>query len=253
MMLVDTHMHFETDDLTKKKELLNRSKEHSVTRVIASYCEKNSFYQSDFPDIPGLFYSLGFHPSEAAFIQEEDLLHLKKQLTTVSNVVALGEIGLDYHYGKETRKKQLMLFEKQLEMASELHLPVVIHSRDATLDTLTSLKKYHVHGVIHCFNGSLETAKEYIKMGFYLGIGGIVTFSNSKLYQVLEEIGLSSVVLETDSPYLAPVPHRGTPNEPAYVLDIATHLSNILSLSLEEVASITTKNACSLFDLKKEL
>lgn len=253
MMLIDTHMHFDTDVLEEKKEILRRSKENSVTRVIASYCEKESLLKSSFPNISGLFYSFGFHPSEASFVREEDLLFLKKKLITVSNVVALGEIGLDYHYGKENREAQLFLFEEQLQLASELGLPVVIHSRDATFDTLETLKKYKVRGVIHCFNGSVETAKEYIKMGFYLGIGGIVTFSNSKLYQVIEEIGLSSVVLETDSPYLAPVPHRGKPNEPAYVFDVAQYLSQVLSLSLEEVALVTTKNACSLFDLKKEL
>ena len=164
--------------------------------------------------------------------------------------MGVGEIGLDYHYTKDNREAQIALFEQQLALAEKNNLPVVIHSRDATEDTINTLKKYKVKGVIHCFSGSLEVAEIYIRMGFKLGFGGVVTFSNSNLYKVVEKIGLPNIVLETDSPYLAPVPYRGKQNSSKYVPVIAQKIADILGLSLEEVASVTTSNACELFDLK---
>ena len=158
---------------------------------------------------------------------------------------------MDYHYGKENRDEQIILFKKQLDLASELNLPVVIHSRDATKDTVDILKKYSLNGVIHCFSGSLEIAKEYIKMGFLLGIGGVVTFKNSKLPLVVREIPLESIVLETDSPYLTPTPYRGSVNSSKYIPIIAEKIAEIKEISTSEVASVTTNNALKLFDLDK--
>ena len=141
------------------------------------------------------------------------------------------------------------LFEKQLKIAEELGIVVVIHSRDATQDTIDCLKKYNVKGVIHCFSGSVETAKIYVGMGYKIGIGGVVTFKNSKLYEVVQSVGLNNIVLETDSPYLAPVPFRGQKNSSKYIPIIAECVSKILDVSVEEVASITTDNARYVFDL----
>ena len=172
---------------------------------------------------------------------EEQLKHKK--------VVGVGEIGLDYHYGKEDRDKQIELFEKQLKIAEKNILPVVIHSRDATEDTINILKKYNVRGVMHCFSGSIETAKIYTSMGFLLGIGGVVTFKNSNLFKVVEEVGIENIVLETDSPYLTPEPFRGKKNSSKYIPYIAKRIAEILNISVEEVGKITSNNASSMFDL----
>ena len=167
-----------------------------------------------------------------------------------SKVVGLGEIGLDYYYGKDNKELQIDLFEKQLEIAERLGMTVVIHSRDAVEDTINCLKKYKVKGVIHCFSGSVVTAKIYVSMGYKLGIGGVVTFKNSNLYKVVEDVGVENIVLETDSPYLAPVPFRGLKNSSKYIPIIADRVAEILNISVEQVKEITYKNACSLFDLK---
>ena len=140
----------------------------------------------------------------------------------------------------------------QLEIAEELNLPVVIHSRDATLDTINCLQKYNVKGVIHCFSGSLEVANTYIKMGFKLGIGGVVTFKNSKLGEVIKNISLENIVLETDSPYLTPDPYRGKVNSSKYIPVIAQSLSSLYNVSLEEISKVTTENALNLFNFRKK-
>ena len=167
----------------------------------------------------------------------------------MDKVVGVGEIGLDYHYGKEDILLQKELFEKQLILAKSNNLPVVIHSRDAVNDTIEILKKYDVKGVIHCFSGSVETADIYIKMGYKLGIGGVVTFKNSNLYKVVEHVGLKNIVLETDAPYLAPEPYRGKQNSSKYIPVIAAKIGDILNISDLEVARVTTETACNLFDL----
>ena len=166
-------------------------------------------------------------------------------------VVAIGEIGLDYHYIENSSDKDLQkeLFIKQLDMATRLSKPVVIHTREATKDTLDILKSYNLIGDIHCFSGSLEIAREYISLGYKLGIGGVLTFKNSKLPVVLESLPIESILLETDSPYLAPEPVRGSKNESSNIPYIAKKIADIKKLSTEEVEKITTNNAIALFDL----
>ena len=197
---------------------------------------------------PDIFVTIGYHPSEVSKVSDLDLEKLEEQAKS-DKVVGIGEIGLDYHYGKEDREEQIKLFEKQLTLAQKLDLPVVIHSRDATLDTISSLKKYSVSGVIHCFSGSLEVAMEYIKMGFVLGIGGVITFKNSKLGEVVSCIPLEKIVLETDSPYLAPVPYRGEKNSSKYIPIIAEKISSCKGVSTYEVEQITTETAKFIFRL----
>ena len=185
-----------------------------MSQIIASFCEIDTVNDvCTFVDNYNIVYAtIGFHPDQASKYTDTDLLKLRELCLKYKKIVGIGEIGLDYHYGKENRDEQIILFKKQLDLASELNLPVVIHSRDATKDTVDILKNYSLNGVIHCFSGSLEIAKEYIKMGFLLGIGGVVTFKNSKLPLVVKEIPLESIVLETDSPYLTPTPYRGSVN-----------------------------------------
>ena len=181
-------------------------------------------------------------------VKDTDLENLEKLLKN-KKVVGIGEIGLDYHYYDTKKEKQIELFEKQLELAVKYDMPVVIHSRDATKDTINTLKKYNVKGIIHAFSGSLETAEIYIKMGFLLGIGGVITFKNSKLYEVVKKIGVENIVLETDSPYLTPHPFRGKQNSSKYIPVIAQKIAEVTNNSIEKVGEITTQNASSLFDL----
>ena len=247
-MYIDTHCHLSYHDYPDINKVLEENKSASVDAIIISGCDKDSIIESlDYIKKYSCVYAtLGYHPSEASVVTEEDLNNLKYQLLQ-NKVVGIGEIGLDYHYGKEDRDKQITLFEKQLKIAEEYNMPVVIHSRDATMDTINTLKKFNVTGVIHCYSGSFETAKKYMKLGFSFGIGGVVTFKNSKLSEVVEKIPLERIVLETDSPYLTPHPFRGEVNSSKYLPFIAKKIAETKNLSLEEVAAATTNNAKNIF------
>lgn len=250
-MFVDTHCHLSKEDYDNIDREIEEDKAAKVFKKIVSGCSKKTIEEAlllkDKYDI--VYVTIGYHPEYASTVTIEDLDYLKSLLKE-KKVVGIGEIGLDYHYGKENIDKQKWLFEKQLEIAEEFNLPVVIHSRDATKDTIDILKKYKVNGIIHCFSGSLEIANIYIKMGFLLGIGGVLTFKNSKLKEVVKEISLDSVVLETDSPYLTPVPFRGKQNSSKYLCYIAEFIADIKNIDIKEVAETTSKNAESLFDFE---
>ncbi len=251
-MYIDTHCHLSKEDYENIALVIKENRESGIEKIIVSGCTKDSIlesleYAKNYDDV---YVTIGYHPSEVNDITEEDLLLLESQITSSSKVVGIGEIGLDYHYGKKNKELQKEIFRKQLALAEKLSLPVVIHTRDATEDTISVLKEFpNVKGDIHCFSGSVETARIYIQMGYVLGIGGVVTFQNSNLYKVIEEIGLSSIVLETDAPYLTPVPYRGKQNSSKYIPYIAKKLSEILNISVEEVEKTTTLNAKELFDL----
>ena len=252
-MYIDTHCHLSKEDYDDIDLVIKENIDNKVDRIIISGCTKETIVESI--DIANkynnVFLTIGYHPSESRITTDADLELLEKQIRDSSKVVGIGEIGLDYHYGKEDIELQKDLFRKQMKLAEKLHLPVVIHSRDATEDTIEVLKEFpQIVGDIHCFSGSVETANIYIKMGYKIGIGGVVTFKNSNLYKVVEKIGLDNIILETDAPYLAPVPVRGKKNSSKYVPYIAEKVAEILNCSLEEVAKITTNNAVSLFDLK---
>lgn len=249
-MFIDTHCHLSKEDYDDLDLVIKDNIAAGVGKIIISGCSKDSIDESlDLASkYDNVFLTLGYHPSEVDYVTDELLIDLKSKLSN-KKVVGLGEIGLDYYYGKESKEQQVLLFEKQLKIAEELGLVVVIHSRDATEDTINCLKKYNVHGVIHCFSGSVETAKIYVSMGYKLGIGGVITFKNSKLYEVVKAVGIENIVLETDSPYLAPTPFRGQKNSSKYIPLIAEKVAEILNISVAEVAKITTSNACELFDL----
>lgn len=249
-MFVDTHCHLSIKDYDDIDLVIKNNIDSGVDKIIVSACEMGDFEEavSLLDKYDSVYLTLGFHPSEVSKVKDSDLEKLKEFLK-LDRVVGVGEIGLDYHYGKDDYLEQIELFEKQLKIAEEVGLPVVIHSRDAVNDTINTLKKYRVTGVIHCFSGSVETADIYIKMGYKLGIGGVVTFKNSNLYKVVEHVGLSNIVLETDAPYLAPVPYRGMQNSSKYIPIIAEKVAEVLNVSLKEVAVQTTLNACNLFDL----
>ena len=251
-MFIDTHCHLSIKDYDDIDKIIKEDFE-KVDKIIISGCDKESIFESIeiANNYDNIFVTIGYHPDQVDVISDKDLVDLEKLLKN-EKVVGIGEIGLDYHYDSSKKKEQIELFEKQLELAVKYSMPVVIHSREATMDTINTLKKYKVKGIIHAFSGSLETADIYIKMGFLLGIGGVVTFKNSRLYEVVEKIDLDHVVLETDSPYLTPHPYRGKQNSSKYIPIIAKRISEITSLSIEKVDEITSSNACRLFDLNNK-
>lgn len=252
-MYIDTHCHLSKEDYDDIDLVIKENKEKNVNRIIISGCTKETIVESIAlaDKYQEVYLTIGYHPSEAKIITSKDLELLEDQIRSNSKVKGIGEIGLDYHYGKEDIELQKDLFRKQMKLAEKLNLPVVIHSRDATEDTISILKEFpQVIGDIHCFSGSVETAKIYVSIGYKIGIGGVVTFKNSNLYKVIEAIGIENIVLETDAPYLAPVPVRGKKNSSKYIPYIADKLSEILNIPVEKIAEITTNNAVTLFDLK---
>ncbi len=244
----DTHCHLFSSYYPSISDVILDAFKEDVTHFIVSGCDGKSNHEvcELVKQYPSCYGVVGLHPDEADTYMEEDLTFLESCLSN-SKIVGIGEIGLDYHYTKENRLKQIELFERQLRLALKYHLPVVIHSREATQDTIDILKKYPVSGIIHSFSGSLEVAKIYIKMGFCLGINGVVTFKNSKLKELLPTI-FPSIVLETDSPYLTPHPYRGSQNSPKYVHHIASFIADYLAISLFEVAKVTNQNVYRIFD-----
>ena len=250
-MFIDTHCHI--DSSVSGDVYIKNAYSANVKGLIFSFCNQDCYQAGiEFLDkYPDVFVSLGFHPEDADVITDKDLQCLDEVLVSSSRIVAIGEIGLDYYWRKDNKEKQRDLFQKQLDLAVKHQMPVVIHCRDAIQELYDILSQYKgkVKGVIHCFSGSYEMARAFIELGFVLGIGGVLTFKNSKLYQVVEKLPLSSIVLETDSPYLTPEPHRGEMNESKYILLVAEKIAQIKGISLSEVEKITTDNAKRVFDL----
>lgn len=249
-MFTDTHCHIYKEYYENIDEILKRASEKNINRVINNGCntESNKEVVALANIYSNMYIALGIHPESIDTYQKEDLAFIEENLSN-PKVIAIGEIGLDYHYTKENKEQQKDLLESQLKIAEKHNLPVIIHSREATEDTINTLKKYHVKGVIHSFSGSLETAKIYIKMGYLLGVNGVITFKNSKLKEVIKEIPLEHLVLETDSPYLTPEPFRGKPNEPARIHEIAIFISELKGIHVEELARITNENIKRIFDI----
>ena len=250
-MYIDTHCHLSIEDYDDIDLVIKENLAAGVEKIIISGCTKDSIIESlDLATKYDCVYvTIGFHPSEVNITSESDLIFLKDHIND-TKVVGIGEIGLDYHYGKDDIDKQKELFRKQMLIADEYDLPVVIHSRDAVNDTVSILKEFpNVHGDIHCFSGSLETAKEYLKMNYMLGIGGVVTFKNSNLYKVIEQIGVDNIIFETDSPYLTPEPFRGKKNSSKYIPYISKKVAEILQKDEEEIRKIVLENTYRLFDL----
>ncbi len=249
--LIDTHCHLSlTDDIDT---ILMDAEKNNVKKLIISGCDARSI--RDGLEIiyryPTIYMTAGFHPDEADNLTDKDINDLEVLLKTNKKIVGIGEIGLDYYHNDMNIDKQKEYFIKQLELAEKYDLPVVIHSRDSIQDVYDILKEHHARGVIHCFSGSLEMAKLFIDLGFYLGIGGVLTFKNSKLKDVVTELSLDNLVLETDSPYLAPEPYRGHTNYPQNIKIVAQCLRKLKDVSLEEVAAKTTANVHKIYNLYK--
>ncbi|MDE6408358.1 MAG: TatD family hydrolase [Anaeroplasmataceae bacterium] len=256
--MIDTHSHlFDESFQNDIEECISRCKLANVNKVLlVGFSHKTNMLVQEYAKKYKLFYpTAGLHPSEASPNYESDLEKLE-QFIKENKVYAIGECGLDYHYGKENIEAQKKLFRGQIELSIEYHLPLIIHMRDATQDTYEILKEYagKAFGVMHCYSGSLEMAKEFIKLGFYISLGGPVTFKNAKeSKRVAKEIDLNYLLVETDCPYLAPTPYRGQRNESSYVKNVVSEISVLRNMEFREIEEITEKNAIKLFNLEDRI
>lgn len=245
--LIDTHTHIDMIESHTADEIIQLASENNVKKMIIPGVTPDSD-NVIFPLIEkyeNCFGMLGVHPSEAKLYNEEAEEHIEKMLQH-DKITAIGEIGLDYYWDKTFNDIQQEVFIKQIKLANKHNLPICVHDREAHKDTFDILKEYNKGSdvVLHCYSGSVEFAKECIKEGWYLGLGGVVTFKNAvKMKETAKEIPLEKIVLETDAPYLTPVPFRGKENQPAYVKYVAEEISYIKGIPLDEVAEITSQNA----------
>ncbi len=251
-MFVDTHCHIFKSDYDNIDEVLNNASNNNIKYYInnGSNREYNKEVLELVKQYDNMYGALGIHPESVDNYTLEDIKFIENNLNN-EKIVAIGEIGLDYHYTKENKDEQIKLLEMQLSLAEKYNLPVIIHSRDATEDTINTLKKFNCSGTIHSFSGSLETAKIYIKMGYLLGVNGVITFKNCNIKDVIKEVGLDNIVLETDSPYLTPVPYRGMKNDPSHIMDIAKFVSELYNVSLEELSYRTNENIKRMYERVK--
>jgi TatD DNase family protein len=198
---------------------------------------------------PACLSMMGLHPCSVSLSFESELAIMAAKLKE-RKFIAIGEIGLDFYWDKTFQAEQYTVFHRQVQLAADYELPIVIHSRNATQECIEVVKEYKgLKGVFHCFSGAAEQAREIAGLGFLLGIGGVITFKNAGLDKVIREVGIESIVLETDAPYLAPVPFRGKRNEPKYLAHIAEKVAEVCGTSVEEVNKIATRNATGLFKL----
>ena len=252
-MIFETHAHYDDESFNDDREALIRSlPEKGIGRIInvGASIETTKTTLELAAKYDYIYAAVGVHPEDIERLTPEDMQWLA-DLTHRDKVVAIGEIGLDYYYDEPGRDLQKKWFARQLQVAAETQMPVIIHSRDAAKDTLDIMNEHcdwQNGGVIHCFSYSPEIAKIYLDKGFYLGIGGVVTFKNSKkLKEVVEMMPLSQMVLETDSPYLTPVPHRGKRNDSGYLTHVVDGIAALKSCDREEIIRITTENAHKLY------
>ena len=255
-MFFESHAHYDDKRFNEDRdELLKSLQQNGIDYVINIGADMKSSQMSvalakkyDF-----IYTAVGVHPHDAASVTEADIETLRN-LCNEKKVVAIGEIGLDYYYEYSPKEVQRDCFKHQLQLAEELDKPVVIHSRDAAQECFSMIEASKIRrGVVHCYSGSVEMAKEYVKLGYYLGIGGVITFDKTKkLAEVVENIPMEHILIETDSPYLAPVPNRGNRNDSHNLLHIAKKISEIKQIPLETVAEVSFQNAVKLFQIPQQ-
>ncbi|HBD93090.1 MAG: hypothetical protein A2015_06810 [Spirochaetes bacterium GWF1_31_7] len=252
--LIDTHAHIFSHEYENDLEtVIKNSIASGVTKIIIPNINADSILPMiELCDAyPGIcFPAIGIHPTDIESSPVEQIKCLEKELLK-RKFIAIGETGIDLYWDKSNLSNQIVALSTHIKLASSFDLPLIIHSRNSfqeTIDTIVTHKKSNTRGVFHCFSGTYKEACTIIESGFLLGIGGTVTFKNSTLPDILPLIDLKNIVLETDSPYLAPIPYRGKRNEPAYIKDIARKISDIYTISIDEVAKITTENANILFN-----
>lgn len=249
--LIDTHAHI--DMLQNIDEAIKNAQENNIKKIIVPCAYPSDLYKiyqiaNKYENVFGL---LGVHPTEVKDWNDA-LSDQIREYADSSKIVGIGEIGLDYYWDKSFVNLQKEVFIKQINMANELNLPICVHDREAHKDTFDILKEHNKTSevVMHCFSGSVEFARECIKQGWYLALGGVVTFKNAvKMKEVAEDIPLDKLLLETDSPYLTPVPYRGKENQPAYVKFVAEKIAELRDMTVEDIAEITTQNAEKVFGI----
>lgn len=253
-MIFDTHAHYDDEAFDSDREqLLERMRNRGVEYIVnvaasMTSCKSTIGLTRRFPYVYG---ALGVHPDGVSELTEEDYKWLEKNIYK-PKIVAVGEIGLDYHWN-DNKEQQMNAFERQMDIAREAELPIIIHSRDAAQDTYEVMKANkadEIGGVVHCFSYTKEMAKQFMEMGFYLGIGGVITFSNAKkLREVVEYMPMDKMVIETDCPYLAPVPNRGKRNDSFNLPYVVSKIAEIKGISSDEVIDITSENAKKLYGI----
>jgi len=254
-MIFETHAHYDDDKFTEDRDELimavHESGVHPIINVGASIHSTQTTLELA-KRYPFIYAAVGVHPSDVADLNEDTFAWLKEQ-TAYEKTVAVGEIGLDYYWDKEAdvQEKQRYWFGRQLQLAREAGLPVIIHSRDAAADTLQVMRDNHaetIPGVIHCYSYSPELAQEFVRMGYYIGVGGVVTFKNAKkLVETVQTTPMERILLETDSPYMAPEPHRGTRNDSRNIPYVIAKIAELKGITPQEVERITEENAYRLF------
>ena len=255
-MLIDSHAHLDDKRFNRdRKKLIENFENDGLELVVNIGADLKSSIDSVklAEEYENIYAAVGVHPHSAKEL-DDDMLEIIRSFASREKVVAIGEIGLDYYYDNSPRDVQKIWFKKQLDLAKEVDLPVVIHTRDASQETFDILKEAQdgtLRGVLHCYSGSLEMALEYIKMGFYISLAGPVTFKNSKeSKKVAQGVPLERLLIETDSPYLTPEPNRGKRNEPAYVRYVAAEIAELRGISYEELIEATSRNTKELFGIK---
>lgn len=257
MTFIDTHAHY--DDKAFEADLpqvLEKAAAAGCEAIINCACETKSIKTTlkIAKEHKLVYAALGYHPEDLKGMEYENIDYLYDRATSSERVKAIGEIGLDYHWMAVPREEQQDWFVEQIELAKELELPVIIHSRDAAEDTYNILKDARIDycgGVIHGFSGAKEMAERYLKLGLYLGLGGVCTFSNArKIVEAIPSIPLDRILLETDCPYLTPVPHRGERNDSSMIVHVIDFIAQLKGITPEEVAEVTTQNAKRLFRIK---
>lgn len=247
--IFESHAHFDDERYNEDRdELIASLPQKGIEAVVNIGADmKGSRATMQYVDKYDFVYgAVGVHPEYANDVDYTAL----REFSRHPKIVAIGEIGLDYHYEGYNREEQIAAFKKQLELAKEVNLPVIIHSRDATKDTLDILKEYKPKGVVHCFSGSAETALEMVNLGLYIGFTGVITFKNaSRAIEALKVIPLDKLLCETDCPYMAPEPHRGKRNDPSLLCHIIEKMASVKGVTPQEMADITNQNARRLFNL----
>ena len=250
--IFDTHAHYDDSRFDEdRNELLSSLYSKGVTNVINCGCDlKSSLKALELAEKYDFIYAaVGVHAHEAEETTESDLKAIE-ELYKKDKVVAVGEIGLDYHYDFSPRERQIEVFERQLALANELDLPVIVHDREAHEDTMNLLKKYRPKGVVHCFSGSAEMAKEVVKLGMYIGLGGAVTFKNArKPVEVAEYLPLEYLLLETDAPYMTPIPYRGQRCDSGHIAYTAQKIAEVKGMDIQELIDKCNENSKKLFNI----
>lgn len=249
--IINTHSHINMLKDTPVADAVKNLEQNEIVAIVPSSSSDDIFEVSEFiKKYENLFGYVGVFPEEVKTFNDKTLSNMENLIKNNPKIIGIGEVGLDYYWDKTYKELQKDVFIKQIQFANEMNLPINIHSRDAHFDTLEILKKYNKNSVaiMHCFSGSLEFAKECIKEGIYISLGGVVTFKNAKnAKEVAKNIPLEFLLLETDDPYLTPVPYRGKENQPAYVTYVAQEIALLRNLSVESVCQATTDNAMRIF------